>query len=263
MTDALVNVVTNAICICVIHANSTLAITELASTIGKDTRTVLIGGIRAVVTGRSVGTTGNFICVANAIAIPVIGCNTTIAITSFTRLYCVNTISCIRCGWIVVTSHGVLTTNNLVSVTNTVAIGVEVLYDLAIANFTWAISKDTRTIVLSHIRIVVTSISVRTASCFVGITNTITIGILDNHSAIAVTNFTVAIGKFAVTCISCGCVVVACISVLATNDFVTITNTVSVCILNCYSAVAVTHFTIAISKNTVSGIRRSCVVVAG
>ena len=194
--------ITNTITVSILRGHTTVVIAYFAAAVCVDTVT----GIRCrsiVVASLSVLTANNLVTVTNAIAVCVLNRYAAVAIACFAVAVCVYAVTCICGRSIVVTSISVLTADNLVTVTNTIAITVLSGYaTIAIANLAFAVGIDTRSIFVRYVGIEVASTLVCATRCFVIIANTVSVLVLNKNAAIAVTCFTISICVETFSCIS-------------------------------------------------------------
>ena len=89
-------------------------------------------------------TTCDFIAITDAIAVGILNGHAAVAVTHFTVAVSEYTITGVRSSRIVVTSIGILTTDDLVSITNAIAIGILDSYaSVAVAHLAVAVSENT------------------------------------------------------------------------------------------------------------------------
>jgi hypothetical protein len=100
---------------------------------------------------------------------------------------------------------------------------------LGVADLTIFVCEDTSSRVRRS-RVVVARFVVLTSDDFVTITNAVAISVLNVHTTLGIADFAVSVREDTSSCIRCSRVIVASVGVLASDNFITVTNTVAICV---------------------------------
>ena len=157
-----------------------------------------------------------------------------------------------------------MATHDFITICDTIAICILNNYaTIAIADLTSAsIWVDASTCICRSC-IIVASFCVLTTDQFIAVTNAITIRIQNVYTSFSVANLAVAIGECTRASIRGSRIVVASFSILASDDFIAISNAVAISILNNHTSFAVTDFTsTSFGVEAFACISRGSVIVA-
>jgi hypothetical protein len=156
--------------------------------------------------------------------------HTTLGIADFAGPIREDTSSSIRRSHIVVTGFAILTPDDFITIANAVAIRVlKVHTTLGIADLAVPIREDTSSSIRrSHI--VVARVAVLASDDLIVITNPVAICVLNIHAALRIADFAGPVSEDTSSSFCCGRVIIARVAVLASDDFVTVTNAVAICV---------------------------------
>jgi hypothetical protein len=126
---------------------------------------------------------------------------------------------------------------------------LEIHTTLRIADLAVSVREDTSSFICSG-RVVVARFAVLTSDNFVTVTNTVAICVLEVHTTLRIADFAVFIREDTGSSIRRSRVVIAGVAVLTSDDFVVVTNTVAIRVLEIHATLCIADLTVSTGINT-------------